>query len=71
VVQEVVTMYLRAELLILQERVRTWLMFCLTMGQNLGGHAAQNWRLLWFLSVLLHDRIRNLKDEVLATHTAT
>jgi len=37
VVQEVVTMYLRAELLILQERVRTWLMFCLTMGQNLGG----------------------------------
>lgn len=33
-------------------------------GTKLGGHAAQNWWLLRFLAILLHDRIRDLKDEV-------
>jgi len=33
-------------------------------GTKLGGHAAQNWWLLRFLPILLHDRIRDITDEV-------
>lgn len=35
-----------------------------TNGTKLGGHAAQNWWLLRFLPVLLHDKVRDPKDEV-------
>lgn len=33
-------------------------------GKKLGGHATQNWWLLRFLPVLLHDRVRDPKDDV-------
>ncbi len=35
-----------------------------TNGTKLGGHAAQNWWLLRFLPVLIHDRVKDAKDEV-------
>ncbi|KAF1379433.1 hypothetical protein PFLUV_G00176010 [Perca fluviatilis] len=35
-----------------------------TNGTKLGGHAAQNWWLLRFLPVLLHDKVRDAKDEI-------